>query len=73
MTLDALVALPGIGPYTARAVLAFAYERDVGIADTNIARLLARMAGQRLTPRSVQAARRLRSSRRATGGCGTSR
>ena len=26
--LDALLALPGIGPYTARAVLAFAYEAD---------------------------------------------
>jgi A/G-specific adenine glycosylase len=54
--LDALLALPGIGPYTARAVLAFAYERDVGVVDTNIARVLARVAGERLTPRRVQAA-----------------
>ncbi|HJV09099.1 MAG TPA: A/G-specific adenine glycosylase, partial [Acidimicrobiales bacterium] len=29
-TLDQLVALPGVGPYTARAVLAFAFEADVG-------------------------------------------
>ena len=36
--LDALLALPGIGPYTARAVLAFAFERDVGVLDTNAAR-----------------------------------
>jgi A/G-specific adenine glycosylase len=53
--LDALRALPGIGPYTARAVLAFAFERDVAVVDTNIARVLARLAGTRLTPRAVQA------------------
>src|SRR4029077_8395291 len=29
--LDDLRALPGIGPYTARAVLTFAFGRDVGI------------------------------------------
>jgi A/G-specific adenine glycosylase len=52
--LDALRALPGIGPYTARAVLAFAFERDVAVVDTNIARVLARVAGERLTPRRVQ-------------------
>ena len=28
-----LLALPGIGPYTARAVLAFAFEADVGVLD----------------------------------------
>ena len=38
--LEALLALPGIGPYTARAVLAFAFERDVAVVDTNIARVL---------------------------------
>jgi A/G-specific adenine glycosylase len=54
--LDALRALPGIGPYTARAVLAFAFERDVGVVDTNIARVLARVAGERLTLRRVQEA-----------------
>lgn len=54
--LASLLALPGIGPYTARAVLAFAYERDVAVVDTNIARVLARVAGERLTARRVQAA-----------------
>lgn len=53
--LDALLALPGIGPYTARAVLAFAYERDVAVVDTNIARILARTVGERLTPKRAQA------------------
>jgi A/G-specific adenine glycosylase len=54
--LDALLALPGIGPYTARAVLAFAFERDVGIVDTNAARVLARWEGRRLTARQAQTA-----------------
>jgi A/G-specific adenine glycosylase len=54
--LDALGALPGIGPYTARALLAFAFERDVAVVDTNIARVLARVAGERLTRRRVQGA-----------------
>ncbi len=54
--LDALLALPGIGPYTARAVLAFAFEHDVAVVDTNIARVLARTTGERLTPKRAQAA-----------------
>jgi A/G-specific adenine glycosylase len=53
--LDALLALPGIGPYTARAVLAFAFERDHGVVDTNAARVIARaVAGRRLNAREVQ-------------------
>jgi A/G-specific adenine glycosylase len=55
-TLDGLLALPGIGPYTARAVMAFAFEADVAVVDTNIARVLARLHGRRLTPRQVQGA-----------------
>lgn len=54
--LEGLLALPGIGPYTARAVLAFAFERDVAVVDTNIARVLARAGGERLTPKRAQAA-----------------
>lgn len=54
--LDALLALPGIGPYTARAVLAFAFEADAAIVDTNTARVLARWAGRRLTAREAQVA-----------------
>jgi A/G-specific adenine glycosylase len=52
--LDALRALPGIGPYTARAVLAFAFERDVAVVDTNVARVLARLTGRQLRPAEVQ-------------------
>ena len=53
--LAALLALPGIGPYTARAVLTFAFEHDVAVVDTNIARVVARRAGRRLTQREAQA------------------
>jgi A/G-specific adenine glycosylase len=53
--LDALLALPGIGPYTARAVLAFAFERDVAVVDTNVGRILARTAGRRLGAGEAQA------------------
>ena len=55
--LEALRQLPGVGPYMARAVLAFAFERDVGVVDTNAARILARaVAGRRLTASEAQAA-----------------
>jgi A/G-specific adenine glycosylase len=52
--LDGLLALPGVGSYTARAVLAFAFERDVGVLDTNVARVLARRTGRSLRPREAQ-------------------
>ena len=54
-TLDALLALPGIGAYTARAVLVFALERDHGVVDTNVARVLARaVTGGPMTAATVQ-------------------
>ncbi len=43
--LAALEALPGIGPYTARAVSAIAYGRPVGPVDTNVRRVLGRVVG----------------------------
>lgn len=46
-TLAELLALPGIGPYTARAVLVFAFEDDHGLVDTNAGRFVARaLAGR---------------------------
>jgi A/G-specific adenine glycosylase len=53
--LDDLLALPGVGAYTARAVLVFAFERDVGVIDTNVGRLLARWLGRSLTACEAQA------------------
>lgn len=53
-SLEALVALPGIGAYTARAVQVFAFEADAGVLDTNVGRILARVSGERLTPGRAQ-------------------
>ncbi len=54
-TVDALERLPGIGPYTARAVLVFAYEEPVAPVDVNVARVLQRaVAGGAVPPRERQ-------------------
>jgi A/G-specific adenine glycosylase len=53
-TLAELQVLPGIGPYTARAVQAFAREADVGVLDTNAARVLARLTGRCLAAKEAQ-------------------
>lgn len=39
-TLPELVSLPGLGPYTSAAILAFAYNRPVPVTETNIRTLL---------------------------------
>lgn len=39
---DVLVALPGVGRYTAGAVASFAYERATPAIDTNVARVIRR-------------------------------
>lgn len=44
-SLEELLALPGIGPYTARAVLAIAFKRPVAALDVNIRRVLGRAFG----------------------------
>ena len=52
---SSLRALPGIGAYTARAVLSFAFEADVATVDTNVVRVLSRgVAGAGLTLRQAQ-------------------
>ena len=53
--LPALLDLPGIGPYTARALRAFAAGADVGVVETNTARVLARaVAGRALSRAEAQ-------------------
>ena len=44
-TLDGLRALPGIGPYTARAVLVFAHNADLAAVDANVRRVLTHELG----------------------------
>jgi A/G-specific adenine glycosylase len=41
--LASLTALPGVGPYTARAVAAIAFGHPVGAIDTNVRRVLGRI------------------------------
>ena len=53
--LEDLLALPGVGPYTARAVRAFAFEQPAAVVDTNIGRVLARLGGAQLSPKQAQA------------------
>lgn len=54
-SLSALLALPGVGPYTARAILVFAFEQDTAVVDTNVGRILARWNGRSLNQAEVQA------------------
>ncbi len=57
-TIVALQALPGVGPYTARAVAAIAYGQAVGAVDTNVRRVLGRIVAggvDTLAPGPLQA------------------
>jgi A/G-specific adenine glycosylase len=51
-TLDGWLALPGVGRYTAGAILSIAYDQRVPILDGNVARVLSRMFLVRGDPRS---------------------
>jgi A/G-specific adenine glycosylase len=54
-----LRALPGVGDYTASAVLAFAFGRRQAVLDTNVRRVLTRVfAGREFPPTAVSAAER---------------
>lgn len=52
-----LVELPGIGPYTARAIQAFAYDQPVLAIDTNLRRILGRVLDGVSKPRQIDSAR----------------
>ena len=52
---EALRVLPGVGEYTARAVLVFAFERPEAVVDVNVTRVLSRaVAGEPLSRRAAQ-------------------
>lgn len=62
-TEDDLVALPGVGAYTAAAIVAFAYRRRSVVLDTNVRRVLARvMDGTALPAPSLTVAERRRAA-----------
>ncbi|MFM9138650.1 MAG: A/G-specific adenine glycosylase, partial [Actinomycetota bacterium] len=52
--LEELLALPGVGNYTARAVMVFADHHDLGIVDTNVARVMARLTNRVLRRKELQ-------------------
>ncbi len=58
---DELRDLPGIGPYTAAAIAAIAFNRDVIAIDGNLRRVLSRLIDLTIDPRSPGGDRRLRS------------
>lgn len=49
--LEALLRVPGIGQYTARAVLSFAYDVPVAIVDSNVKRVFGRVFKESLPSR----------------------
>lgn len=49
-----LRSLPGIGEYTARAVLSFAFDMNVAVVDVNVRRVLCRQAGEYLSNEECQ-------------------
>lgn len=56
---EALLALPGIGDYTASAVMAFAFGERAVVLDTNVRRVIARAwRGEPLPPMAVRRAER---------------
>ena len=71
---DSLRALPGVGDYTASAVLAFAFGRRQPVLDTNVRRVLARVVGGQGAParrgdrRREDGRRRAAARRRADRG-----
>ncbi len=51
---DALRALPGIGRYTANALLSFAFGRSVPVVDVNVRRVLSRLLWEMESTASLQ-------------------
>src|SRR5439155_16727055 len=58
-TVEELLALPGIGAYTARAIACFAYEQDVPVLDTNVKRVLHRVLAGPEVPQTLLTEREL--------------
>ena len=52
--IDALEALPGIGPYTARALASTAFGEAVAAVDTNVRRVVSRVHGGSMTAAQLQ-------------------
>lgn len=58
-----LLALPGVGAYTAAAIMAFAHHQRAIVLDTNVRRVIARIwDGQEFPPAHISKAERLRAN-----------
>jgi A/G-specific adenine glycosylase len=56
---DSLVALPGIGPYTAAAIMSLAYQKPIALMDANVRRICQRLLLlRRWDKRSAEASKR---------------
>jgi A/G-specific adenine glycosylase len=69
-TISGLQGLPGIGPYTARALASLAFGQRVGVVDTNVRRWLVRrfgLDGTTARPREVQALADVLAATKAAG------
>jgi A/G-specific adenine glycosylase len=58
-TREALLALPGIGPYTVGAILSLAFDQDAAVLDGNVRRVLARVFAIDDDPRQAETRQRL--------------
>ncbi len=58
-SIEALLQLPGIGRYTAGAIVSFAFDRPAPILEANTLRLYCRLLGFRDDPRSTRGQRTL--------------
>lgn len=56
---DDLLALPGIGPYTARAIASIAFGRDVCVVDANVQRVVCRLYDIDVPVKSRQAGQKI--------------
>jgi A/G-specific adenine glycosylase len=45
-SLEELLTIPGVGPYSSRAILSFAYGQQFGVVDSNVLRVVSRYAGE---------------------------
>jgi A/G-specific adenine glycosylase len=59
---DSLLALPGVGAYTAAAVASFAFRQRHAVLDTNVRRVLARMISGQEYPAKAQTVAELRAA-----------
>jgi A/G-specific adenine glycosylase len=50
-----LLSLPGIGPYTARALLCFAFDKQVAVVDTNVRKVIfTQLVNKKLDEKALQ-------------------